>query len=356
MVTTETEAAPTESTGPTVNIHTTEAAKLKSVYTEPAEGELDCVVMLHRSVSDNSSAVLPTDPVNSEKSVILGSTSSLEPVQHCASVASEAEMPPVATVLGLDESLYECSSLLESAVLTLAAENRNEKVIHEEGEGAVVLEDENYDFRYSLAAAYVRDCEKEENLSLLEKEEHNKEELEEGFLEVLDVELAGLKHDRRQTEVDGRRVQFSNEVQYFKDEQFPTELEDGIEELDEEVDQCSPAEDKGKGNFTDIFKPLAFEKEKYYHAQLDSCEDQGDRSEEEETNARGEAQEKYSDEALYMQLEDDCFGKKVFKGKEHVITSEEEEVIPAEVFEKKIKELHQRSTSPPSVCQSEVTD
>uniref|UniRef100_A0A3Q1JDC0 FERM domain-containing protein n=1 Tax=Anabas testudineus TaxID=64144 RepID=A0A3Q1JDC0_ANATE len=68
VVTTETEAAPTESTGPTVNIHITEAAKPKPVYktakltvntvsTERAEGELDCVVVLHRAVGDDSSTL-----------------------------------------------------------------------------------------------------------------------------------------------------------------------------------------------------------------------------------------------------------------------------------------------------------
>lgn len=111
MVTTETEAAPTESTGPTVNIHTAEAAEPKPEHTtaeltvgtestEPAEGELDPVVMLHRSVHNNSSAVLPTDSVNREKSVILGSASSSVPVQQCASVALEAGRRPVATVFG----------------------------------------------------------------------------------------------------------------------------------------------------------------------------------------------------------------------------------------------------------------
>lgn len=343
LVTTETEAAPTESTGPTVNIHTTEAAKLKPVYTtaeltfntvstEPAEGELDCVVMLH------SSAVLPTDSVNSDKSVILGSASSVEPIQQCASVASEAEMRPVATVLGLDESVCDCSSLLES-VLKLASVNGNGKVVDWVGEGAVVLEGENYDFRHNLAPAYVRDCEKEDNLSLLEKEECNKEELAEGFLENLDVELADLKYDRGQSGVYGRRVQFCNEVRYFKEEQFFTALEDGMEEMDEEVDQCSSAEDKAKRNFLDIFKPLAFEKEKFYHVQVDSSGDEVARLE-------VDAQEKYSDAALKMKPEDD---------KEHVLTSEEEEPIPAEVFEEKIKEHHQMSTSPPSVSQSEVT-
>lgn len=43
-------------------------------------------------------------------------------------------------------------------------------------------------------------------------------------------------------EENGRRVHFSNEVQYFEDEEFPTELEDCFEEMDEELDEGSPPE------------------------------------------------------------------------------------------------------------------
>lgn len=390
MVTTETEAAPTESTGPTVNIHTTEAAKPKPVHTsaeltvntastEPAEEELECVVMLHRRVSDNSSAVLPADSVNNEKSVLLGSTSSLVPVQQWASVPLKTEILPVPTVLGLDEKGSDSSSLLESAVLNLAAEKANKKGLDAEGGDAGVVgevlmsEDENYDFKSAVAPAYVREREKEKKMSSIEKEEHNKEESAEGCLDVLELELAGLKHERRQTEVNGKRVQFSNEVQYFKEEQFPTELEDGIEEVDEEVDHCSPAENEGKGNFPDIFKLFFFEKEKYYHLHMDSSEDEMERLEEEETNAKREAQEKYDEEELNMKLEKDCIDKKVFKEEEDVMTSEKEEVVQAEILEKeKTKEQRQKSSPhevilteattsdilpqlPPTVSQTEVT-
>lgn len=378
VVTTETEAAPTESTGPTVNIHITEAAKPKPVYktakltvntvsTERAEGELDCVVVLHRAVGDDSSVILPADCGNSEKSVILGFASSFELVQQCASVPSKSEMPPLATNLGLDESLSDSSSLLESAVLNIAAENGNKQVINEEGEGAdvvgevLVSENENYDF---LAVAPAGDCKKEDNWSSTEKEEHNKEESAESFLEVLDVELTNLKHNRKQKEVDSKRVQFSNEVKYFKEEQLPMTLEDGIEAFDEEIDQRSPAEDEGKGNFSDIIKPLPVEMEKYHSVQEDSSE---------EINAKGEAHNKYNEEVLNMKLQEDFVDKKVFKGKECVMILEEEEVIQAEVLEKvKNKEQHQKSSpqelilpeantsntflhSPPTVSQPEVS-
>lgn len=72
--------------------------------TEPAE--LDCVVTVHGHVGDNSSAVLPADTVNSEKSVIVGFVSSLELVQQWTSVSLETEAWTALTALGLDESLF----------------------------------------------------------------------------------------------------------------------------------------------------------------------------------------------------------------------------------------------------------
>lgn len=64
-----------------------------------------------------------------------------------------------------------------------------------------MLEDENYDFRCTLAPVYARDCENGEKLS-------NNAELAEGSSELLDVALAGLKRkkSRNPTGFDGRRV------------------------------------------------------------------------------------------------------------------------------------------------------
>lgn len=68
---------------------------------------------------------------------------------------------------------------------------------------------------------------------------------------------------------------------------------------------------------------------------MDSSEDEAGGSEQGEANA--------SDEALNMKLEDDCVGEKIYKGKEHVMTSEEEDVIPAVLGER---------TTPPPICVS----
>uniref|UniRef100_A0A8C3B669 FERM domain-containing protein n=1 Tax=Cyclopterus lumpus TaxID=8103 RepID=A0A8C3B669_CYCLU len=125
VVATETEAAPAESTGPTVNIPSTEAAKAEPVHTtaeltvrlmsaEPAEGERDNVDVLPEDISGISSGDPPA------LSGVPGTAPFSEPLQHCASVELREEMQPVATHSEVEEIL--------SALLTSAAEK-----IHEEG-------------------------------------------------------------------------------------------------------------------------------------------------------------------------------------------------------------------------------
>lgn len=371
MVATETEAVPAESTGPTVNIQTTEAAKaepvhntaaeleltVKTMSAEPAEGKLDWAVV---SQEDRNGNHLGDQPVSCEKSGIPDSALSVEQVQQCASVELVAEMQPVATTLGLDENLSDSCHVPESAVRSLAAEKEFVEVIDVEGEDALMMEEEaqmskdkNYDFRFTVAPAYIRDC---------EKEEHSEEEAIEL---TLDEELADVKNagERQHTEVDGKRVQFSSEVQYFEGDKIPTELEDGIEEVDEEEDECSPTR-----NSPDIPKYLPFEKEKYYYVQMDGSEDEMERIEKEETDGKKEeGEEEYDEEEIKLKKAEDCVDEKVRED----IKESEEEKDQTEVLKK--EEPDQKSSphqvtltepltsdaplthSPPAVSQLEVT-
>ncbi|KAG7220891.1 hypothetical protein INR49_017741 [Caranx melampygus] len=302
VVATETEAepapAPAESTGPTVNIQTAEAAKaepvhataeltVKTMSAEPAEGRPDRVVVLHRDISDNSSGDPPADSVNREKSVSPGSTPSLEQVQQRVSVKAEVQ-PAAETTLEFNESLSDGSSSPESAGLNLAAERGSKEVIDEEQEDAgvegeaLVSKNESDVFNFTVNPAFIRGSEKEE-------EQSTAEEAVERCLEALE-ELTGLKPTRegKQKETHGKRVQFSEQVEYFEEEEIPRELEDGIEEVDEEVDECSQTEDERQNTL----KPLPFEKEKYHHEQMESSEDEVERKEEEEEmSAKGEEEE-----------------------------------------------------------------
>ncbi|KAM7400245.1 hypothetical protein PAMA_004783 [Pampus argenteus] len=313
VVATETEAAPAESTGPTVNIQTTEAAMAEAVCTtaaeleltvktmsaEPAEGKLDGAVV---SQEDRDGTNLRDQPVSCEKS---GIPDSVELV---------AEMQPVATSLWLDESLSDSGHLPESEVLNLAAEKGFIEGIDVEGEDsgmeqeALMSKDKNDGFRFTVAAAYIRDHEQEEDLAS-PKEAHREEEAVELGLEE---ELADVgKH----TEVDGKKVQFSSEVQYFEGDDFPTKLEDdGIEEVDEEEVESSPAHVS-----PDTCKYLPFEKEKYYYVQADSSEDETERVEKEETGGK---KEKCDEEEIGEKLTED---EKASDVREDVRESEEEE-------------------------------
>lgn len=390
MVATETEAAPAESTGPTVNIQTTEAAQaepvsttaelaLKTMSTEPAEGGLDYVVVLQEDINDSSLRDPPVDYVTCEKSGITSIAPSSDQLQQCAPEELVAEKQPVATHVGLDESLSGSIAPPETEVLTLAAEKENEEVIDEEGEDAGVegqtltSKDENDVFRFTVAPAYIRDCEKEEKLPSTE-DEHSEGEAVESALEALEEELAGLKDagEIEHTEVDGKRVQFSDKVQYFEEQEISTEkikkeLKDGIEEVDEERDECSPAEDEGQKTFPDILKHLPFEKEKYHYAPIDSSEDEMERTEEEKTDGKKEeVEEEYHEKELNFKLAEDSADEnasevrgdvKVYElleegeNEEQDQTSSPHEVTLTEPITSDAPLTH----PPPAVSQSEVT-
>uniref|UniRef100_A0A8D0CRJ5 FERM domain-containing protein n=1 Tax=Sander lucioperca TaxID=283035 RepID=A0A8D0CRJ5_SANLU len=359
VVATETEAAPVESTGPTVNIQTTEAAKTEPVHTtaELTVGTMsaDYVVVLQEDISGNT---LGNPPATSG---IPGNAPSLEQLQPCASVELVAEKQPVATHSGSDESLSGSSTSLGSSVLTLAAEKGNEEVIDDKGEDAgvkgvaLMSQHENDGFRLTVAPAYIRDCKKEDKLPSME-EEHDKGEAAESCLQALEEDLADCKNagERKHTEVDGKRVQFSNEVQYFVEQEFPTELENGIEEVDEEIDECSHAEGEGQKSFSDILKHLPSEKEKCYYAQMDSSNKEMERTEEEETDGnKEELDQDFDEEELNLKLADDCDDE---KASEDVVASEEvteEEMDKAEVLKKEAIEEQDQKCRPHQVTLTE---
>ncbi|KAF1383596.1 hypothetical protein PFLUV_G00133500 [Perca fluviatilis] len=377
VVATETEAAPVESTGPTVNIQTTEAAKAEPVHTAAEltvrTMSADYVVVLQEDIGGNT---LENPPATSG---IPGNAPSLEQLQACASVKLVAEKQPVATHSGSDERLSGTSTSLGSAVLTLAAEKGNEEVIDEKGEDAgvkgmaLMSQHKNDGFRLTVAHAYIRDCKKEEKLPSTE-EEHNKGEAAESCLQASEVDLADCKNagERKHTEVDSKRVQFSKEVQYFVAQEFPTELENGIEEVDEEIDECSHAEGEGQRSFSDILKLLPSE---CYYAQMDSSNKEMERTEEEETDGKKEElDQEFDEEEQNLKLADDCDDE---KASEDDVASEEvteEEMDKAEVLKKEaIKEQDQKfsphqvtltepltsdallAPPPPAASQSEVT-
>ncbi|KAK5919854.1 hypothetical protein CgunFtcFv8_023717 [Champsocephalus gunnari] len=299
VVATETEAAPAESTGPTVNIQTSEAEQTT------AEGGGDYVVVLHEDISDYSLEDAPGE----------NDISSTEQLQKCASVELVAGHQTEAAHVGLDESVCGSRALTESPEPTSAAEKGNEEVLEEEGEHAGVEEEasmsnqENDRFRFVVAPVYVRDCEKEENLTLKEDEPGEAE----SSLEALEEELES-KNERegKHTEVDGKRVKFSNEVQYFEEDKLPTDVDNGVEEVDEEKDECPHAQEEEREMFRDIVKTLSFDKEKFHYAQADS-------SEEEEMDEEKEEHE----EELNVKLADDCDDEKLSEVREDTVTPEE---------------------------------
>lgn len=353
MVATETEATTAKSTGPTVNIQTTEAEPVhttaeltvKTMSAEPAEGQLDYVVTLQEDIGGNSLGDPP------EQLRVLGIVPSSNQLQQCTSVEVMAEKWPVATNVGLDESLSGSSALRKSALLTCVTEKENGEVIHKEGEdagvegGALMSKNGKDGFRFAVDPAYIKDCEKEEKLPSTE-EEHCVGEAAETCVE--EQELAG---EKMQTEVNGKRVHFSNEVQYFEEEEFSTELEDCIEEVDEEIDQCSPPQEQK--TFLDSLKPLPFKKEKYY-VQMDSSEDEIKITEEDEMDGRKEELKDEYDEEQELaedgvdEREDGVPSEKVREGE---MESSPHELTQTEPFASDASP----TSPPPAVSQSEVT-
>lgn len=325
VVATETEAVKAESTSPTVNIQTTKAAKAEPVHTATAEreltvktmsaeGKLDWAVVRQEDVDGESLGVHPEDPG------LTGSDLDSEQDPQCAA----AEVQPAAPS-GSDSSPSD-----DSCFLSLAAEK-------DKG---------NKDCRFTVAPVYIRDYDTEEKLP--SPEEEDKHEV------AAEGKVTHLKEEGKHT--GGKRVKFSSEVQYFEGDKFNTELEDGIEEVDEEEDESTT-----KGNNPDIWKNVTFEIEKYYH-QTDSSEDEMGK---EETDLEEEECGKEE-----LQRVEGCVDAKA-EVREDVTESEKEEGGRAEVLMKaetdgRLRPHHVTQAeilpadaaliqSPPAVSQTEVT-
>lgn len=144
---------------------------------------------------------------------------------------------------------------------------------------APMLKNGNDGFRFTLPV-YISGYGKQGELPLTEDEPD--EEKIKRFLESLEKKFAAFKHagEKKHTEVKNRRVQFSDEVQFFKE--FPVKTEDGME-VDEEVVECFPVapectEDDSK-KLSEMSNRLPFEKEKYYNVKMESPEDETEEAE-----------------------------------------------------------------------------
>lgn len=295
-------------TEPTVNIQIIEAAKAKSVHTmnklavdtTSVEEQLDYQVALKEDICSSHLGQAP------EQLGVLGSVSSSEQLQlqQCTSVEVMA-----AKNLGVDGSLSRIGASPESAMLTCASEKKDEAG-EDAGIEGVVLKNKKDGFRFTVDPTYNKNCENEEKLVSTE-EEHAAE----SCVEALEEELPG---ERMHTEVNGKRVQFSNQVQYFEeDEEFPTGLEDCIEEEDEELDEYLPSE--GLKTISDSLKRLLFEKEKCYYVQMDSSED-----EMQEDEMSGKKEELADEYVVELGVVEDGVDKKASVERDDCVPSEGE--------------------------------
>lgn len=229
-----------KSTGPTVNIQNTQAAKAEQVHTAvklavktmSAEGQRDNAVALQ----DDNWGKTSGDPP--ERFGVLVIVFSAKQPQQCTSLKMVmADQHPVATDVGLDERLSGSSALWESAALSSVTEKEDEEGGDANTEGGVLKsENEEDGFRFTVDPSSIKEKKEEK---LLSSEEDHGGEAAESWVKALEQQLAG---EREQMEENGRRVHFSHEVQYFEDEGFPAELEECVEEMDEELDEGSPPE------------------------------------------------------------------------------------------------------------------
>lgn len=349
-----TEAVPAELAGPTVNIPTAEAEPVQHAvqeHTEPTVKTVpagppvtmpDFTVQLEsgatvntqkpEAVKDNIVESGAADSVSASERVAIPSTVlSEEEVEVGASDRSEltAEVQqPKATTEKVDNVQPADRASPEPTVLSSSAavEREIDEQIDEEGnnagmQGEEVRMDEkmecsrftvepvhvantaDYGGDYELPSPQKEDCLVEAGegsfqlaleQSCSESEVTDSLTCEQDGERTMKVELSTVvkeSGERGVAEVDGKKVQFSAEVQYFKEEEFPTELEHTIEEEEEERSgnlQCSEEEDKKEG-FPDTSKglPLPYEKERYHYAQ-ESSDDELERTEEGEGEEKGE--------------------------------------------------------------------
>lgn len=164
-----------------------------------------------------------------------------------------------------------------------------------------MLKNGNDGFRFTLPD-YISGYGKQGELPLTEEEPD--EEKNKRFLESLEKKFAAFKHagEKKHTEVKNR-VQFSDEVQFFKEE-FPVKTEDGME-VDEEVVECFPVapeftEDDSK-KLSEMSNRLPFEKEKYYHVKMESPEDETEEAEVKPLAVKKGVPHKYDNKEVNLQ-------------------------------------------------------
>lgn len=303
-----------KSTGPTVNIQNTQAAEAEQVHTTAkltvktmsAGGQLDNAVALQE---DTWGKTLGDPP---ERLDVLVTVFSSKQPQQCTSLKMlTAEKQAVAADVGLDETLSGSSAWWESAALTSVTDKKHEEGGDANTEGRVLKSKNEKDgFRFTVGPASIKD-KKEEKLP-----SSGGEAAESRRVKALERQMGG---ERRQTEENGKRVHFSNEVQYYEDEEFPAELEDCIEEMDEELDEGSPPE--RQKILLDRLNRLPFRKEKLYYVQMDHSEDETKRTEESQMDEKVEELNRDGDEE--QDLAD----------KEQASAEREDGVAPAELWE-----------------------
>uniref|UniRef100_A0AAZ1XR74 Uncharacterized protein n=1 Tax=Oreochromis aureus TaxID=47969 RepID=A0AAZ1XR74_OREAU len=281
----ETEALPAMSAEPTVNIQTTEAVRAEQSH--PTAELTAAVVLAEAAKRVLDYAVMPQSEmcgcrVGDEESVFPDCATFLKNEPR-ASLQVKAERQPVAKHLGVDENAGELSLSTDVEV------------------EAPMLKNGNDGFSCNLPV-YISGCGKKGELPLTEEEPDEDENKR--FLDSLEKKFADFKRagEKKHTEVNNRRVQFSDEVQFFKE--FPVKTEDGIK-VDEGVVECFPVapertEDDSK-KLSEMSNRLPFEKEKYYHVKMKSPEDETEEAEDKPLDVKKAAHQKYDKKEVKLQ-------------------------------------------------------
>ncbi|TNN88460.1 Band 4.1-like protein 3 [Liparis tanakae] len=400
----ETKAAPAESTGPTVNIpepvHATAELTGRLVSAAPAEGQREDADVLAEDTSGIRSGAPAATPAPGSEPRQQGAPGELRDQIQPVATHSEAEESQSAVLTSAAEQMHE--EVIDEGEDTGEGEDIGEG--EDTGEGEVLGEGEDTgegevrgegedtgegevrgegedtgegevrgegedtgegevrgegedtgeafmsiheSFRFTVAPAYIRYCDKEEKLPLTNKQP-DEEEVAQSCLEALEDEFLHLKNtgEGERTEVDGKRVQFANHVQYFEKQAFPSELEGGPEEVDRDAEKGSAAGDESREGFPDVLKSLPFEKEKYHHAQSDSSEDEGEAAEDEEDGEKEELEAEPDEEELHLKP-----NEKVLEDMVSEEVKEEEEKGHAEG--KSAKEEPEQKSSPHAVTLTE---
>lgn len=164
------------------------------------------------------------------------------------------------------------------------------------------------------------------------------------FLESLEKKFAAFKHagEKKHTEVKNRRVQFSDEVQFFKEE-FLVKTEDGME-VDQEVVECFPVAPECTED--DSKKLSEIKKEIYYHVKMESPEDETEEAEVKPLAVKKGVHHKYDNKEVNLQKMEENESE----GRGDMMASEE--IVEGKALEKETEVRGQ--TSPHKGTRSEL--